>query len=95
LADAPALTEADVAAAVAEGCADAGLGIATVAHQARLDFVPLIEERYDLAIWRAAYFEPPAQKLLAFARSERFRERAAALTGYDVSGVGRVHYNAP
>jgi len=95
LVPAPALTEADVAAAVAEGRADAGLGIAAVAYQYRLGFVPLALERYDLAMWRAAYFDAPAQKLLAFARSERFAERAEALTGYDVSGLGTVHYNAP
>jgi putative molybdopterin biosynthesis protein len=92
---APALTEADVAAAVAEGRADAGLGIAAVAHQYRVGFVPLIVERYDLVIWRATYFQEPVQKLLAFARGPRFAERAKALTGYDVSGLGTVHYNAP
>jgi molybdate-binding protein len=94
LAEAPALTEADVAAAVAEGRADAGLAIAAVAQPARLEFVPLIEERYDIAVWRAAYFEEPMQKLLAFTRSSRFAERAVALVGYDVSGLGTVHYNA-
>ncbi len=91
----PALTEADVAAAVAEGRADAGLGIAAVARQYRVGFVPLIVERYDLAIWRAAYFQAPVQKLLAFARTDRFAERAKALIGYDVSSLGVVHYNAP
>jgi putative molybdopterin biosynthesis protein len=90
-----ALTEADVAAAVADGRADAGLGITAVARQYRLGFVPLVVERYDLALWRAAYFEGPAQKLLAFAKSGRFAERAQALTGYDVAGLGTVHYNAP
>jgi excisionase family DNA binding protein len=95
LADDPALTEADVAVAVAEGRADAGLGIAAVAHQARLGFVPLVEERYDLALWRAAYFEPPMQRLMAFARTPRFAARAKALTGYDVAGVGAVRYNGP
>jgi putative molybdopterin biosynthesis protein len=90
----PALTEADVAAAVAEGQADAGLGIASVAHQYRLGFVPLVEERYDLVLWRAAYFEEPFQKLLAFTRTQHFAERAAALRGYDVTGLGRVHFNA-
>jgi putative molybdopterin biosynthesis protein len=94
LAEPPALTEADVAAAVAEGRADAGLGIASVAHQYRLGFVPLVEERYDLVLWRAAYFEEPFQKLLAFTRTKRFTERAVALRGYDVSGLGRVHFNA-
>lgn len=91
----PALTEADLAAAVAEGRADAGLGIAAVAHQYRLGFVPLVVERYDLAVWRAAYFDGPVQKLLAFAGSERFADRAGMLKGYDISRLGTVHYNAP
>jgi excisionase family DNA binding protein len=95
LAAAPALTEADVAAAVADGRADAGLGIAAVAHQYRVGFVPLIVERYDLAIWRAAYFQAPVQRLFRLAREERFIEQARALTGYDLSGLGTVHYNAP
>jgi putative molybdopterin biosynthesis protein len=95
LGDAPALTEADVAGAVSEGRADAGLGIAAVAQPARLGFVPLIEERYDIAVWRAAYFDEPMQKLLAFVRTTRFAERARTLAGYDVSGLGGVRYNAP
>ena len=57
--------------------------------------MPLIEERYDIAVWRAAYFEEPMQKLLTFARTARFAERAKTLAGYDVSGLGAVRYNAP
>jgi hypothetical protein len=52
-------------------------------------------ERYDLAVWRAAYFDAPVQKLLGFARSERFADRARALTGYDIGHLGTVHYNGP
>jgi putative molybdopterin biosynthesis protein len=95
LAGARALTEADVASSVASGEADAGLGIASAAQQSGLGFVPLVEERYDLAIWRPAYFEPPIQRLLAFVRTPRFQDRAKSLAGYDVSGTGTVHYNAP
>jgi len=91
----PALTQSDVALAVAEGRAEAGFGIAAVAMQYRLGFVPLAEERYDLLVWRAAYFDPPLQKLMAFTRTERFIAKAAELGGYDVGGLGRVHYNAP
>jgi excisionase family DNA binding protein len=93
--EAPARTEADVAAAVAEGKADAGLAIEAVARQYRLGFVPLIQERYDLVIWRRSVFEPPVQKLLAFCRSATFRERAATLGGYDIAALGTVHYNGP
>lgn len=93
--DAPARTEADVAAAVADGRADAGLGIEAVARQYRLGFAPLVTERYDLVVWRRAAFEDPVQRLLAFARTSGLAEHAAALGGYDVSRLGTVHYNGP
>jgi excisionase family DNA binding protein len=93
--EAPARTEADVAAAVADGRADAGLGIEAVARQYRLGFVPLVTERYDLVIWRRSAFEEPVQRLLAFARTSSFLEHAAALGGYDVARLGTVHYNGP
>jgi putative molybdopterin biosynthesis protein len=95
-ADGPPLrTETDVALAVSEGRADAGLGIAAVARQLNLDLVPLTRERYDLLIWRRAYFEPPLQRLLAFCASAAFAAKAENLGGYDVSGLGRVHHNGP
>jgi hypothetical protein len=53
----------------------------------------LIEERFDLLVWRKAWFDPPLQNLLALCRSETFRARAKALGGYDVSGFGTVHFN--
>lgn len=95
LMDPPARSEADVALAVGEGRADAGLAIESVARQHRLGFVPVAGERYDLALWRREIFEPPIQQLLALARSDAFRRRAADLGGYDVSGFGTVHRNGP
>jgi excisionase family DNA binding protein len=94
LVDPPARSEADVALAVAEQKADAGLAIESAARLYRLDFLPLIEERFDLAVWRHDYFEPPFQKLLAFFRTEAFAEKAEALGGYDISQLGEVVYNA-
>ena len=95
LLDPPARTEAEVALAVADGKAEVGLGLAAMARQLRLDFLPVIRERYDLALWRRAYFEPPLQRLVAFCRSDRFVTRARELGGYDVAGFGTVHYNGP
>jgi len=95
LVEPPARTETEVAQAVADGKAEVGLGLAAVARQQRLDFVPLIRERYDLVVWRRSWFEPPLQRLLAFCRTERFATRARDLGGYDVTGFGRVHYNGP
>ncbi|UCH74819.1 MAG: helix-turn-helix transcriptional regulator [Rhodospirillales bacterium] len=95
LLDRPARSEADVALAVAEGKADAGLAVETVARQYRLEFLPLFRERYDLAVWRRDWFEPPLQRLVTFARTPAFAERAAELGGYDITGLGTVRYNAP
>jgi len=91
----PALNESDVAQAVASGAADAGFAIEAVARQYRLDFVPLASERFDLAMFRHDYFAPAMQKLWAFARTARLRERAAELGGYDLGGSGDVQFNAP
>ena len=66
-----------------------------MARQFRLGFVPLFRERYDLALWRRDYFEPPLQKLLGFGRTPAFAQRAGELGGYEIAGLGRVHYNGP
>lgn len=86
-------SETDLALAVATGRADVGLGIAAAARLHGLHFVPMVEERFDLMVWRRAYFEPSFQKLVAFCREPAFHARAAELGGYDVSGFGTVHFN--
>jgi len=91
----PALSESDLALAIAERKADAGLAIRAVARQYGLDFLPLARERYDLVMRRRDYFEPTMQTLLAFTRNERFRTRAAEMGGYDISHLGAVVYNSP
>ena len=95
LLDEPARSETELAAAVLDGKADAGLAVAAVARQLRLGFVSLHRERYDLAMRRRDYFEPPFQTLLTFARRPAFAARAAELGGYDVAGLGSVVYNGP
>jgi excisionase family DNA binding protein len=95
LAHPPARTESEVAIAIADGKAEVGLGLAAMARQFRLDFVPLVCERYDLLIWRRAYFEPPLQRLIAFCSTGAFAAKAGELGGYDVGGFGRVHHNGP
>lgn len=90
----PARTEADVAAAVADGEADCGLAIGAVAQRFGLDFVPLHRERFDLACRRRDYFEAPLQRLFAFTRSPAFVEKAAQLGHYHIEQSGTVRFNA-
>lgn len=88
------LSEDDLALAVREGEADVGLAVEAAARRHGLEFIPLHEERFDLAMRRRSYFEPAMQKLMAFGRGERLRDRAETLGGYDVSNLGSVVYNA-
>lgn len=90
----PARSQTDVALAVAADKADAGIGLACVARQFKLGFVPLLRERFDLAVYRRWYFEPPFQRLLAFCATAAFHTHAEELGGYDLGGFGTVHYNS-
>lgn len=95
LVEPPARSETDVAVAVIDGKADAGFGLAGLAQQFRLDFVPVARERYDIVVFRRAYFEEPFQRFLQFCRTAALDAKARDMGGYDVSGLGRVHYNGP
>ncbi len=85
--------EREAAHAVFSGEADVAFGLESAARQSRLEFVPVVEERFDILVGRRDYFEEAFQKLLAFTRSDTFADRANQLGGYDVSGLGTVHFN--
>lgn len=89
----PARTELDAALAVLEDNVDVAFGLKSVAHQCRLDFIPITRERFDLLVWRREWFDEPMQQLTSFFRSEAFAARVADLQGYDFSGLGTVHFN--
>ncbi|MDB5592881.1 molybdopterin biosynthesis protein [Enterovirga sp.] len=67
-----------VAAAIRQGRADWGVAIDTVARAYGLGFLPLTEERYDLALWADRRTEPAVAALLAVLAEP---ETAAALGG--------------
>jgi putative molybdopterin biosynthesis protein len=83
-------THLAVAAAVAGGSADTGLGILAAARALGLDFVPLMKERYDLVIPREVYESDLLRRLLELIRGPDFRRQVEALGGYDVSRMGEV-----
>ncbi len=85
-------THMAVAASVAGGSADAGLGILAAANALDLDFIPISQERYDLAIPEEYYNLNPIQKVLRTAVSNDFKKKVEALGGYDTSKTGSVIY---
>jgi putative molybdopterin biosynthesis protein len=83
-------THLAVAAAVASGAADCGMGILAAARALDLDFVPLDSERYDLVIPAESYDGGILAPLLEIIRSPEFAERVTALGGYATPQIGKV-----
>lgn len=83
-------THMAVAAHIASGMADAGIGVETAAHRFGLDFIPLARERYFFAIRKAALDQPAMQALLAIMRGADYKGYVGQLVGYDASETGRI-----
>ncbi len=84
------LTHLAVAAAVQSGSADTGLGVLSAARALGLDFVPLLNERYDLVIPRAHYESDLLQPLLALLSDPEYRQAVAGQGGCDTSSMGAI-----
>ncbi len=83
-------THLGVAAAVASGRADCGLGIPAAAQALELDFVPLFHERYDLVI-PVGYAESDLLRpLFELMQSQSFQNAVKALPGYDTNIMGTI-----
>jgi len=83
-------THPAVAATVASGGADAGFGLRAAAAEYGLAFVPLVRERYFLAV-RTKYVESPAvARLIGVLRSAQFAQIARRFAGYRSTGAGSV-----
>ena len=80
-----------MAAAIAEGEADLAIGTERVSHQIEgIDFIPLMEERFDLVIRKDTLDLPAVQRMFAILRSEPFRKEVAAFSGNDYRDLGKV-----
>ena len=84
-------THLGVAAAVASGRADCGLGIPAAAQALDLDFVPLFHERYDLVIPKIYAESNLLTPLFDLLQSQLFQNAVRALPGYDTSIMGTVY----
>jgi putative molybdopterin biosynthesis protein len=82
-------THLAVAAAVAAGRADAGLGIMAAARAFGLDFVPVTREPYDLVVAPEALDSPLLAPLWALLHSDRFRAEVEELGGYATTEMGQ------
>ena len=84
------LTHTSVAAQIAAGSADAGMGIYSAAKLYGLDFVPVCTEEYDLIIPDHAWDSAPVQRLLDVLKSAAFAERLGQMGGYTLDAPGEI-----
>ena len=86
-------THMSVAASVANGSVDAGLGIRAAANALELDFVPVAEERYDLIVPGQHLKDSKVTTIIELIRTNKaFHEAILALGGYNLRDCGKVMY---
>jgi molybdate transport repressor ModE-like protein len=83
-------THPAVAAYVASGMADAGLGVEPAARRFELDFLPLASERYFFVCNAQLLATPMMRRILDTLRSREFQRAVNALPGYDGAECGTV-----
>ncbi|MCL2365840.1 MAG: molybdopterin biosynthesis protein [Oscillospiraceae bacterium] len=83
-------THTSVAALIAAGSADAGLGVFSAAKLYGLDFIPICQEQYDLLIPEHSWGLPMVQKMLEVLGSDEFCARIDVLGGYELDSPGVV-----
>jgi len=83
-----------VAAAVASGGADVGMGVLAAAKALDLEFLPLAEERYDIIIPQEYLDEDIIVKLLEIVRSDDFKREVKKLGGYDTRDTGETFWKS-
>lgn len=86
-------THMSVAASIANGSVDCGMGILAAANALNLDFVPVAEERYDLIIPKQFLDDGKVEALLGVIRNNsEFQELVLDLGGYNLRDSGNIMY---
>lgn len=83
-------THAAVAATIASGAADAGLGVEAAARRFGLDFMALVREDYYLATRRDTLTHPALRQLIDLLASSAWHQALANEPGYDMRECGKL-----
>lgn len=83
-------THLAVAAAIASGIADCGMGVRSGANAMGLDFIPIGWERYDLVVPDEHRLHPTIDHLLQVLGSSTFQAELAQQPGYDIQETAKV-----
>lgn len=84
-------THMAVAAAVANGTADCGLGVYSAAKSMGLDFIPVAWEDYDLLIHQKDLENQEIVQLIKTMKNIEFLKIIEGLGGYDTKNIGEIN----
>lgn len=87
-------THMAVAVQVLSGGADVGMGILAAAKALGLEFIPVVQERYDLCIPHYSWDDHRVQALLLTLQSDDFKRQVSELGGYDVAPMGQIAWES-
>ena len=80
-----------MAAAIAAGEADLAIGTERISRQMEgIDFIPLLEERFDLVIKKEYVNSEPVRKLLSILQDPVFRKEVTRFSGNDYRNMGKI-----
>jgi molybdate-binding protein/DNA-binding transcriptional regulator YhcF (GntR family) len=86
------VTHSAVAGTVAEGKADAGIGLEAAALSYGLDFKFLTHDRYDLVIPAPMIDTPPIRALIEWLQDTSTHAVIESLGGYDTRSTGKIEW---
>lgn len=81
-----------VAAAIADGAADAGMAIYASARALGLDFVPVSEESYDICLFPELIPPGLIEQLISILRGPEFKAAMLMAGGYNLDNTGSILY---
>ena len=80
-----------MAAAISTGEADLAIGTERISRQIEdIDFIPLLEERFDLVIKKEMLNTQAVQKLMNVLKNPAFRQEIAHFSGNDYRDLGKI-----
>ena len=77
---------------VSSGVADMGVAIYPIARLFDTDFIPLVEEEYDLLVTREFMGDPRFGRLMDAVTSSEFAQRIREYGGYNTEQTGKTKY---
>jgi putative molybdopterin biosynthesis protein len=83
-------THLETATEILKGNADVGIGLEYTAHLLKLDFIPLVEERFDLVTMKEGFVAHPLKDFFAFLEPEKLTLKTDIYNGYDFRDCGSI-----